>query len=384
MRKIFTSLVLLLVLFSSGCTVPFLDIEIPFLPDIFPGTEIREERHDVVSIESIQAIPTTTVRAGQSIRLRAIVKNLQKPEYEKTPVTIGLYNDCGLFGMETTQGVKGEFCSGTTEPVYNPNTGMVECTTTMYPQSTVVVEWKLTAKDNVNVETQCKIGILARYAYITYSTSSVTFVNKEELERLVSEGKSLSEKGIATIGEGPVKPYVEVLNQPIIIDAAPAVGDAGSGIMSFWIENKGGGILEIAESGATGGNAVFDCATLLNIPIPIPRPGITGIGSIQIPPQMLNKVCLEIENADNKVKAIKDEQSIIIQDCIKEHLETAQPNTYSISFIQKSTPKYLCSITVDDPTRIKQEKTYQITAKIGYSYKFTKEIMVTVKPKIRL
>lgn len=376
MRKIFTPLVLLLVLSSSGCTVPFLDIEIPFLPDIFPGTEIREERHDVVSIESIQAIPTTTVRAGQSIRLRAIVKNLQKPEYEKTPVTIGLYNDCGLFGMETTQGVKGEFCSGANPPSYKPSTGMVDCTTTMYPQSTVVVEWKLTAKDNVNVETQCKIGILARYNYNTYSTSSVTFVNKEELERLVSEGKSLSEKGIATIGEGPVKPYVEVLNQPIIIDATPGVQDPGSGIMSFWIENKGGGILEIAESGATGGNAVFDCDKL-NTATPF-------TGSMPINPAAFNKVCLEIENADNKVKAIKDGQSIIIQDCIKEHLQTKNPNEHSISFIQKSTPKYLCSITVDDPTRIKQEKTYQITAKIGYSYKFTKEIMVTIKPKIRL
>ena len=376
MRKIFVILTLLLVLSSSGCTVPFLNIEIPFLPDIFPGTEIREQRHDVVSIESIQSIPTTTVRAGQSIRLRAIVKNLQEPEYEKTPVTIGLYNDCGLFGMETTQGVKGEFCSGSDPPSYKQSTGMVDCTTTMYPQSTTVVEWKLTAKDDVNVETQCNIGILARYNYNTYSTSSVTFVNKEELDRLVSEGKSLSEKGIATIGEGPVKPYVEVLNQPIIIDAAPGVGDAGSGIMSFWIENRGGGILEIAESGAQGGNAVFDCGTL-NIATPF-----TGI--MPINPAAFNKICLEIENADNKVKAIKDGQSITIQDCIKEHLQTQNPNEYSVSFIQKSTPKYSCSITVDDPSRIKQEKTYQITAEIGYSYKFTKEIMVTVKPKIRL
>ncbi len=391
MKKVFLPLTILMVLFSSGCTVPFLNIEIPFLPDIFPGMQVQEQRHDVISIESLQAIPSPIVRAGQSIRLRAVVKNLQKPEYEKIPVTIGLYNDCGLFGMETPQGVKGEFCSGTTHPVYNQNTGMVECTTTMYPQSTAIVEWKLTAKDDVNVETQCKIGILAIYNYYTYSTSSVTFVNKAEVERLVSEGKSFSETGIATIGEGPVKPYVEVLNQPIIIDSSE--GDpkkAGSGIMSFWVENKGQGILEIAESSATGGNVVFDCGTLYNVPLtPILIPGIPPGISIPVHPVMLKQVCLEIEGGKDlsgaeNVKAIKDENLIIIQDCIKEHLKTKNQNEYSISFIGRSTPKYSCSITVDDPSRIKQEKTYQITAKIGYSYKFTKEITTTVQPKIRL
>jgi hypothetical protein len=380
MKRVFVLVTLLLILLSSGCTVPFLNIEIPFLPDIFPGMQTTEKRHDVISIEGIQAIPSPTIRAGQSVRLRAVVKNLQEPEHEKIPVTIGLYNDCGLFGMETPQGVKGEFCSGSTAPVYDSNTGMVECTTTMYPQSTAVVEWKLTAKDDVNVETQCKVGILARYYYYTYSTGSVTFVNKAEIERLVSEGRSFSETGIATIGEGPVKPYIEILSQPIIIDTDPGVQDPGSGIMSFWVENKGNGILEIAEPGAAGGNVVFDCGTLFNIP----TPGLPGVGSIPIHPVMLKQVCLEIENAGESVKAIKDGQKIIIQDCIKEHLETTTPNTYSISFIGRKTPKYSCSITVADTSGIKEEKTYQITAKAGYSYKFTKEITLTVQPKIRL
>jgi hypothetical protein len=253
---------------------------------------------------------------------------------------------------------------------------MVECTTTLYPQSTAVVEWKLNAKDDVNVETQCRVGILARYNYITYSTSSVTFVNKAEIERLVSEGKSFSETGIATIGEGPVKPYVEVLSQPIIIDTSEGSEDRGSGIMSFWVENKGYGILDILESATKGGNVVFDCNTLYNIPIPFG-------GSIPIHPVLLKQVCLEIDAGDN-VKALKDKQMISVQDCIKSHLETTTPSQYSLSFIGKSTPKYSCSITVADASRIKQETTYQITAKIGYSYKFTKEIMLTVKPKIRL
>jgi len=35
--------------FVSGCTIPGLDVDIPFLPDIFPGTQMKEERHDIVA-----------------------------------------------------------------------------------------------------------------------------------------------------------------------------------------------------------------------------------------------------------------------------------------------------------------------------------------------
>ncbi len=65
MKKIFVSFAVLFVLFSSGCTVPFLNIEIPFLPDIFPGMQVEEQRHDVISIEALQAIPFSTLRSAR-------------------------------------------------------------------------------------------------------------------------------------------------------------------------------------------------------------------------------------------------------------------------------------------------------------------------------
>lgn len=384
MRKFLALLVVPLVLVSSGCTVPVLNIEIPFLPDIWGGTEYHVERNDVIVIEKLQTVPSSVVRAGQSIRLRAEVKNMQEPQYDKIPVVIGLYNDCGLFGMGTSR-VSGEYCSGSTPPVYNEQTGMVECMTEMYPQSTAVIEWKLTARDDINVETHCKIGILARYLYTTHSTSSVTFINRDEVDRLFSEGKSFAEKGIATLGEGPVKPYVEIPNQPIIIDASET-DEPGGGIMSFWMENNGNGILDMAEASAEEGNVVFGCDNL-NVFVGIPNS--TGPTQISPPSSVLKKLCIEVTpgketGGGEHLMANLGGQPVSIQECLQEHMRNKAGDGYSTNFINKKTPKYSCTITVADPSRIKQEKTYQITSKVGYSYKFTKDITVTVQPKIKL
>jgi hypothetical protein len=369
----FVPLALFLVILSSGCTVPGLNIEIPFLPDIFGGMNVQEQRHDVISIDSVQMIPSATVRSGQSVHVRAVIKNLQSPEYPKVHVTIGLFNDCGLFGLDTGK-VEGELCSGSTaKPTYNSTTRMSECAMDMHPQSTALVEWKLTAQD-VNVETQCKLGILAKYNYTTYSTTSVTFVNKAELERIISEGKSFSETGTATIGEGPVKSYVEVLSQPLVIDPA-ATGDKqnyGSGIMSFWVENKGSGILDIDDSRTSNVMIAGAGGNCNNLPD--------------------KKICISISSTSSgsaeTVSAISSTGNnlVRIENCVKEHLKntgTAGPVT-SISFIGKSTPKYACSITATDPSRVKEVLTQQIKSQVTYWYKFVSETPITVQPKIKL
>jgi hypothetical protein len=371
MKWIFVIAALSLVIFSSGCTVPGLNIEIPFLPDIFGGMNVQEQRHDVISIESLDAIPSSTVRSGQSIRLRAVVKNLQQPEYNPVDnVEITLYNDCGLFE------VTGDFCANSFE------SDKITCKVKMYPQSTSLVQWKLDAKE-IKVETPCNIGIMARYSYTTYSTASVTFVNKAELERLVTEGKSFSETGTLSIGEGPVKPYIEVLNQPIVIDVVgTTVKNRGSGIMSFWLENKGSGIIGLKP--ATEGNVYFDDCTKMS-------DDKSDKGT---------KICLSISGAQtggneaNGVRAIiKDQQNkdqtTDLVNCIKERMNIkgangAPTDKYGTNFIGKKTPEYPCSITVEKSETIKQESTYQITADVSYFYKFTKEIAITVQPQIKL
>ncbi|MCX6817981.1 MAG: hypothetical protein NTU57_03925 [Candidatus Aenigmarchaeota archaeon] len=372
MKKAFAIAALLLVVFSSGCTVPGLDIEIPGIPDIFGGgMNVQEQRHDIISIERLDAIPSATVRSGQSIRLRAVAKDLQAAEYNAIDkVEIGLYNTCGMFE------VQGETCSGkTTNWDKDVTNDYSSCTVKMYPQSTTLVEWKLTAKE-INVETPCKIGVMARYYYKTYASGSVTFVNKAEVERLVNEGKSFSETGTLVVGEGPVKPYIEVLSQPLIIDASSDTAKAGdlraigSGIMSFWVENKGGGVMDLKAS--KDGNVALSC--------PDTMPQESG------GPQQM---CLNITSTGERVKAIvKDgatETKKTIQECIQKHIETATGSTkYSFNFIGRETPKYSCSITLDNIGDLKQETTYQIKAEIGYFYKFTKELSITVQPTVKL
>lgn len=373
MKNILAVFALFLVVFSSGCTVPGLNIEIPFLPDIFGGMNVKEQTHDVISIESLDVIPSTTVRSGQSVILRAVVKNLQSPEYRPViNVDITLFNSCSMFDVQDY------FCQDTWNPTSTPSTPEHTCRITkMHPQYTAIVQWKLTAND-INVETPCKVGVMARYSYITYSTTSVTFINKAELERIVAEGKSFSETGTLSISEGPVKPYVEVLKQPIVIDILGTnPRNKGSGIMSFWLENKGGGYIDTCEA-SKGNVQIGGCAS-----------AYTETGT------NCNKMCLAINSTPmgagtgaggESIKAIKTdtENEILLADCIKQHLDISNTGRYGVNFIGKKTPPYSCSITVAQPDRIKQELTYQIMAQIGYFYKFTKETTITVQPRIKL
>jgi hypothetical protein len=322
MRKLLLLAFLIPLITVSGCVIPGTDFRIPIISDLF-GPPIEEFRHDVVVIKSLQAIPSHTIRSGQSLTLRAYVQNLQKPESDpQTDVEIELYDDCGIFKTE------GIMCTG------GSFEGNIKCLIKkMYPQSTAIVDWRMTAND-LKIKTPCDVGVLVRYTYTTYTTSSASFVNQEELQNLVAQGKQFSEKGMIVVGEGPVKSYIEVPNQPIMVDI---VGNTGKGMMTFWVENKGGGELEkntiekknieigCARSGATGGDEV------------------TGCGK-----------CLEKIDEDG------------------------------LKLIGKSSPKYSCEIEPTNKGFITQEKTYQLTSKIKYSYKFTKKFKLTVEPEIEL
>lgn len=114
MKKAFAVVALLLVVFSSGCTVPGLDIEIPGIPDLFGGMNVQEQRNDIITIDLLDAIPSATVRSGQSIRLRAVAKDLQKSEYSAIDdVEIALYNTCGMFSVRENRAAERHRPTGT-------------------------------------------------------------------------------------------------------------------------------------------------------------------------------------------------------------------------------------------------------------------------------
>jgi hypothetical protein len=320
MRKPLLLTVLIPILMISGCVIPGTDIEIPILSDLF-GPNIEEFRHDVIVIQSLQAIPSHTIRSGQTLTLRAYVKNLQEAESDpQEKVEIELYDDCGIFKTEGVLCTGGDFDSAKRK-----------CTIgKMYPKSTAIVDWKMTA-DPLKIETPCNVGVLVRYKYTTYTTSSASFVNQEEYENLVMQGKTFNEKGTIVAGEGPVKSYIEVPDQPIMVDIRGGVTDTGKGIMTFWVENKGSGELEN------------------------------------------NKIAKE----DIKIECAGGE--LLGCDKCREEIDEN-----GLQLIGKISPKISCEIEPRDKGFITQEKTYQLTSEITYYYKFTKKIKLTIEPQIDL
>jgi len=329
MKKLLFSLFLIFIILTSGCTIPGTDIEIP-LPDIFSG-KTEEMTHDVIVIDSIQATPSDEVRSHQSIRLLAYIKNKQKPESDpQENVIVRLYNDCGIFEIET-------------ECPQGQEIGDNSCKIPrMYPLSTAIVEWKLIAKP-VNIKTPCEIGIYVEYEYKTHSTSSVTFVNKEEAEQWVLQGKKVDESGTKVIGEGPIKSYVEVKSQPIMVDTKKTGEASGSSILTFWIENKGSGILKESK-------------------LPVENIKITSA-----------------VEGNEKILASLGKQKMSIDDCIKNKIRDSY-----IMLIGKKSPIYSCEIYLANPSEVKIESTYQINSNITYTYRVVKKKNIVVKPEIEL
>ncbi|MBN2043227.1 MAG: hypothetical protein JW754_05495 [Candidatus Aenigmarchaeota archaeon] len=358
MKLLLLPAIMVLVL-VSGCTIPGTTIDIPFIPNFF-GPNIQEETHDVIVIQNLQAIPSAEVRSGQTVTLRAFIKNQQNPELgPKGNVKIVLYNTCELFDVDT----RSSFCTMGKEVSMQKDqiSGAYYCTIEkMFPQSTAVAEWSLKARD-VKVQTPCRIGIMAQYTYFTPTTYRITFINKQELERLVTQGKSAGVSGIEGVaGEGPVKTFMEVPNQPIVYDT----NDGGSGILSLWIENKGFGQLAIPSRA----NIYF--AT---------RDGECQTISETDTPETTRQICIDIYPSQGDVGDLLlagDGRSL--KDCFREKIgETT-------ALIGKSTPKYSCEITSPVDSKIKLQKTFQINSEISYLYKFTQEIDLKIKPGVSL
>jgi hypothetical protein len=322
-KSVLLAIPIIFVVLTSGCAIPGTDINLDIF-NIF-GTKTVEFENDMVIIKDLQAVPSSTIRSGQSINVYAYVQNRQKPENDPHEVTVQLYNDCGLYSVST-------ICPA------NSNNGVDEksCTFTMYPQSTQTVQWKLTA-ENVNVETECELGFLVKYDYTTYTTSSITFVNQRELENLILQGKQFNEKGTIIAGEGPVKPYVEIAGQPIQVDTDKQGEEAGSAVATFWVENKG--------SGELLGNTI-------------------------------KTVDIHEEPMLNKLNGTEE--------CNPTQSSEKRKNPEPVKLIGKESPKYSCEISLKNTPEVQISKTYQISTKIEYTYKFIKKLKTTIKSEIEL
>ncbi len=330
MKKL-TPLALILVLLGSGCTVPILNIQIPGLPDIpgWGGPIVVQYEHDIVIIESLEAIPAE-IDAGQSTRLVAYIKNIGDKPIEK-PIKVELYDYCkGLF--ETPK----VLCNGNTRDG-------TECEIKrMLPFETVRISWTLEQedKDKVKLRTVCPpdgMKVSVEYEYTTSGLSTISFISKPELERTLEERTAMSTDSYIVVGQGPIKPYLTVEDkQPV------PVYDGARTMLQLVIKNAGTG--QLSSKFTEGGNEF----------VGLPGPSsikVTGIGAGGLKPL----------DADCKIEGN-----------VKEN----------VRLIGKESPPYQCRI---DLTGLKDEitktGTRHLEVEVDYKYMFTKSVQVVVNPK---
>lgn len=324
MRQLLLIFPVLLTLLVSGCTAPggFC------IPGITCGQTV-EETHDVIVIESLQALPND-IPPGGTINLVAIVSNVADIDAEITRIEnvhVELYDYCsGLFDT-LTDGEKIKKID-------------------LLRGEKKQIEWTLKAKSQVPVKTECNLKVLARYPYATKSITTLHLIDYTEMQRRINEGTYGEVGSYISVGYGPIKPYVRVEGtQPI-----PVQDNKVNTVISLQIINKGNGFLTTKDG----------------------KPGPTG--------PKITKGILEITGLDTYAGEIKKE----LDKCINEYLPKPDDG---LKLINDESTKIPCPIDNLEAGPVPVESTKTIQASVGkwkdnpYWYEFRKEIRVTVEPK---
>jgi hypothetical protein len=351
----FVPFLLILTVLSSGCTVPFLNIEIPGLPDIpgLGGPTVIQYEHDIVIIKSLEAVPAE-IDAGQTTKLIAYVQNIGDRNVGRTDETpsgkveIELYDYCkGLFSPEVS------ICSGTPD-----NTaGGTKCTIdTLLPGETTRVVWTLKQEGVVNLKTICPpdgMKVSVGYQYTTSSLTTISFISKEELERTLEDRVLKSTESYIVIGQGPIKPYLTVEDkQPI------PVYEGARTVLQLQLKNLGSGDLDTEVTKTVNGNQVKVIGLYgENIKV-------EGVGS-----GSSTGTELKVATAGGKIENCKFKDSGWDKEIVR--------------LIGRESSPYLCKIDLSDlEDDVIKTATRHLRVSVLYDYLFTKEAFVTVNPKI--
>jgi hypothetical protein len=335
--KIFIPFLLVLIVMSSGCTVPFLNIEIPGLPDIpgFGGPTVVQYEHDIVIINSLEAVPSE-IDAGQTTKIIAYVQNIGDRTIGSTAddvVEIELYDYCqGLFSVSKVN------CKGTVAES--------KCTIQrMLPDEIIPVVWTLSQnKDNpVNLRTICPpdgMKVSVKYHYATSGISTISFISEGELTRTLEERTFKQVESYIVLGQGPIKPYLTVEDkQPI------PVYEGAKTVLQLQLKNLGSGQLasKFKENNAD----------------------VIGIDN--------EKIIVEWETKEG----LKDELKPVADDCKFE----AGKMEEDVKLIGKQSAPYRCSIDLSGLKGVTKTATRQLRVSVEYDYLFTKSVQVVINPK---
>jgi hypothetical protein len=343
MRQLPLLLTLVLVLAVSGCT----SLPGNFCIPGFTCNTVVEESHDVIVIESLQALPSEVTDSG-TIKLSAIVSNVanKNADITRVPVTVELYDYCeGLFSISSASG--GTKISEDKERIEM----------TLLRGEKKQLDWTLNAaeKGRVPVDTECKLKIRAKYQYATTSITTIHLINQAEMQRMLTDGSYKKIGSYQSIGYGPIKPYINIeAEQPIPVEAGKPLNIA----FTIQLVNKGNGFLSTPSGTITVNTAS--------------EPSIQHV---------------TISTAD-KGDQISEDIARQLSEKIKKYIN----DNKAIKLVRGESAVIPHSFTVQNPKSPSIEETKTIMASIGssekgeavnpYWYEFRKEVTVKVKPRI--
>ena len=176
---------LILILLVAGCSnLPF---DIPFFSS--GGTQVKEMPPDVISIQNITVIPSTSVREKDQFSVYFDLMN--QDEFNEVDTSYSIY-DTGL-------------CTWTGG---DPKTDSIS----LYPQEIKSVEWNFnapSADEIAHLRVTCPIRFKFNFPYQSKSQVDVLVANSNYLTQLQQAGKSTTFSPTVNVGRGPIKVYFD-------------------------------------------------------------------------------------------------------------------------------------------------------------------------------
>jgi len=232
---ILISVTLVLLIFLSGCTG---------FPDIF-GRDVldiqnvvtRDKTTDAMAIKDILTIPTSPMLPDQGVMLSFIVENKDDLKSLKS-VIVDLYN-APLF-----KNANGDLCNlyspgnpAQCLPEENKCTKNVPCTILAGEEKPITYRLMTPSQDEiVNIRTQEKLDFRVKYDFDGSMLYTVPVVNMDEIINRQRQGERTQVQISKAHGSGPIQVDVELFGAPYILSGYSAT-------FLFKVQNKGSGVL---------------------------------------------------------------------------------------------------------------------------------------------
>jgi hypothetical protein len=362
---------LLVMVASSGCTVPVLNIEIPGLPD-FPGfgPTTVQDTHDIIVIKSMEIVPDT-IDSGQTAQVLAYIQNVGDTtvggdvvDGTKRGVDVDLYDYCeGLYTPTLlTCGIQ----------QFNKQ-GETKCTIDkILPGEIVPVIWSVCQNraEPTKVRTVCPtegMKMSVRYHYDTTSITTISLIGLSEMQREMIERRYDTDNGYISLGQGPIKPILTVEDkQPIpVYDIMPGSSQTNADVVNartvlkLQLQNKGSGQLDSKMNVKIG-----DTSNTREV-IAIPGSNI----------KMVSGIVKEKATDDTKNLPILSEA-----DCF---FMSGGWASEPVRMIGTESSPYYCIIDLSGfKGKVTMTTSRRIEVNVAYDYLVTKSAMITIDPKI--